>query len=474
MEIDDDGPAGTAGEHWKSRTAKDDLMSGYTYSLLFLTPMTLAFMEDTTHFFPDYSMSQRMAFGYKKGCGFVRDKCINNGETNYPDTFSTDSLRTQCTTEYSAIGMGEVRLSRCPDSVYDYFGSNRCTSSNRMDYCPLYDEQTKCATPVTDWTQRCFNMVDGTGASCMSISCDFDRQVYTVEGVTCTPGGVVNSHECPDFAIVCPYKIQTISNTPCPIDGCSLCVNGKCVRCQGSYILSFEDGKTCTTSPAGCGANCVTCVNGKCTACNNDLIPSADGLSCVAKPASCGSNCVTCVNGKCTACSNDLIPSADGSSCVAKPASCGSNCVTCVNEKCEACGAEYMVSAQRDACVLKIDRCTSADNDGKCTSCSESYHPSDDGTKCVKKGTPWWVWLIVGIVVAAVLASIIVTILCCTSCCAAAPGDKSDSDTGTSTDDCDDSSSSSSSSDECQSESFSGSTTDDSFEKTESDSTTES
>ncbi|CAD2222519.1 hypothetical protein AGDE_15543 [Angomonas deanei] len=260
MEIDDDGPAGTAGEHWKSRTAKDDLMSGYTYSLLFLTPMTLAFMEDTTFFFPDYSMAQRMPFGYKQGCGFVRDKCVNNGATIYYDAFATNSGLTRCTTEYSAIGMGEYRLSRCPDSVYDYFGNNRCTSSNRMDYCPLYDEKTKCATPVTEWTQRCFNKASGSGASCLSISCDFDRQVYTVGGVTCTPGGVVNSHECLDFAEACPYKIQPISNTPCSVEKCSVCVNGNCIRCQGSYILSFEADKICVPIP--CDPNCNTCAKG--------------------------------------------------------------------------------------------------------------------------------------------------------------------------------------------------------------------
>eukprot|EP00758_Cryptobia_borreli_P015901 Tbor_TRINITY_DN6064_c1_g1::TRINITY_DN6064_c1_g1_i19::g.10482::m.10482 len=57
-EVEDEGGGGTPVSHWERRNHKDDIMSGITDRYMFLTPITLAVMEDSGHYIVDWSKAE--------------------------------------------------------------------------------------------------------------------------------------------------------------------------------------------------------------------------------------------------------------------------------------------------------------------------------------------------------------------------------------------------------------------------------
>jgi leishmanolysin-like peptidase len=62
-----------------------------------ISPMTLALFEDSGWYTPDYNMASRYSYGrdwgYKQGCAFTTDKCLNNvthESLGTPDHFCND------------------------------------------------------------------------------------------------------------------------------------------------------------------------------------------------------------------------------------------------------------------------------------------------------------------------------------------------------------------------------------------------
>ncbi|CAD2219417.1 Leishmanolysin, putative [Angomonas deanei] len=358
MEVDDDGARGTIGSHWKMRTAKDDLMAGYIGHVMFLSPMTLAYMEDAGLYTPDYDKANILPFGYGAGCNFVRKPCISDGVSAYPQYFPTSNSTRLCTSDYSAVGRVASRSSLCSDKIYDYFGDGVCNTHAYMDFCPYYGEWERCPTSDTEWTSRCFNIFDESGAACLNISCDFDAQTYTVGGVTCAPGERVTLngavYRCLHFYEACPYRKTDGLRKPCT-PHCKRCTNGVCDSCDEPYILSASN--TCESPPSDCTPNCKRCSNNYCVQCED----------------------------------------------------------------------QYIATPESALCVRKVENCNSISNDGKCISCDGGRKPSGDGSKCVSKGVPWWVWLIVGIVAAVIIVVLIVVVLCCCYGGSAGPDDEDES-----------------------------------------------
>ncbi|CAD2219403.1 Leishmanolysin, putative [Angomonas deanei] len=516
------------GIHWMGRTSLYDVMYTSSTPVKFISHMTLAAMEDTGYYLPNYAQAETLPFGYHAGCSFLNEACIAGGKTEFPQFFAVSAGVTRCTADFSAVGSGEPRSRSCPDSRFDYFGDGKCGwLGSVMDYCPIYATSRRCEVTETDWVTRCFNYNGGTNAACLPVQCDFEKQTYTVGGSSCSEGQHVTvnsvSYECLRFFEACPYRLSDGLVTLCSIPSCEVCNGDVCTKCNDPLVPS-DDGKSCvqstTTPPAKCDPNCKTCNNGVCEACNDPYVLSTS-KTCVQTttqpPAKCDPNCKTCNNGVCEACNDPYVLSTSktcqlptptciancktcnngiceacndpyvlstsktcdlpsgtcdpncktcnngvceacndpyvlstsktcdlpsgtcdpncktcnngvceacndpyvlsaSKTCVSPSGTCTPNCKTCTNKVCSQCEDAYMITSESSLCVSKIESCVSVTDDGKCTSCTGSRKPSEDGSKCNSKGIPWWVWLIIGLVGAAVVLAIIISAVCCCCC----------------------------------------------------------
>lgn len=56
------------------------MTSVYTGSTQYVTALTLALLEDSGWYLPNYEVAQNSPFGLGAGCAFIEDSCIQDGE----------------------------------------------------------------------------------------------------------------------------------------------------------------------------------------------------------------------------------------------------------------------------------------------------------------------------------------------------------------------------------------------------------
>lgn len=82
-ELEDQGGEGTALTHWEKRILENEAMTGtHTQSPVF-SRITLALMEDSGWYKPNYSMAQPLTWGKDLGCDFVMKSCKDWIHTNF-------------------------------------------------------------------------------------------------------------------------------------------------------------------------------------------------------------------------------------------------------------------------------------------------------------------------------------------------------------------------------------------------------
>ena len=141
--------------HWKARLVYGEIMSSHTRpsTTPFVSAMTFAFFEDSGWYQMDYSMTSTpvrgATWGYKAGCAFVQEKCINDetGEVQRPPIFpnafcAVDTI--QCSGDGKRIGRCAPRAATPPSfSVLpQYQYNNGLGSLDRLvDFCPVLTDE---------------------------------------------------------------------------------------------------------------------------------------------------------------------------------------------------------------------------------------------------------------------------------------------------------------------------------------------
>ena len=168
-EIENQGGAGTELTHWEKRLFENEAMTGtYTQNPVF-SRITLALMEDTGWYRPNYSMAQMLDWGKSLGCLFAKASCKTWMESRlrkersvnpYCFAIKQNPLKMHCTHSKLSVGLCNLRKyrTRLPPE-YQYFnhlptegGSViRDTSSYGgavalADYCPFYQKFTLTGT----------------------------------------------------------------------------------------------------------------------------------------------------------------------------------------------------------------------------------------------------------------------------------------------------------------------------------------
>lgn len=218
--------------HWKTRLALGEILNPARigrYS--FVSPMTLAFLEDSGGYKIDYSVFAPplpgITWGHLKGCPFLFDECISpsTGQVVDKDAFcrpiksdrkwkcSKDAL----TVLYCFGTLPAVDTSRVPElPQYKYLGNQRYFDSESVfDHCPVFrdffdyscvDKKSR-AQGVTGAHSRCFDRP--IGPACLRTKCANDGMSYRVENSreisTCTRAGQLSATGlvCEDPSIIC-------------------------------------------------------------------------------------------------------------------------------------------------------------------------------------------------------------------------------------------------------------------------------
>ena len=243
------GSSATAGSHFERRMLPfEGMTSGLIYQQS-MSEFTLAMLEGSGWYVPDYSMADGYWFGQGQGCDFITKSCKATG-FNFEE-FCTGTAQ-GCTVQGRGAGKcaADTRSNSCrfvhPNVNYDC--DNPAAEKNaRYSSIEKYGraENSKCFTGTLSETSTtaastsfCFKYkCVGSGLS-TSLRVYLGEKYYTCKykGIY-RPAGYKGYFDCPDPLTFC----QTVGAPVCP-RGCmgrGLCVEGVC-QCNKGF-----SGKDC-------------------------------------------------------------------------------------------------------------------------------------------------------------------------------------------------------------------------------------
>jgi len=201
--------------HWKQRLFGDEYMTpSVTGGAQFISPVTFAFLEDLGWYKMDYSKTtpliQGAHWGYKEGCNFVNNQCINehgnpvqalsekffcNGRNVYPVCSANTLHKVVCDTTTNKDNLPEL---------YRYPVNGK---SSRYDYCPVYfpKRNTFCHLNPNDAAGRLVGEVLGDSSRCLDQLAPGDADTTHLQGmcfkIDCVDLGRQNTTHVPTDVI---------------------------------------------------------------------------------------------------------------------------------------------------------------------------------------------------------------------------------------------------------------------------------
>ena len=146
VELEEFGGSGTVGSHWEARILLGDYMNGVIYpEEQVISEFTLALLEDSGYYKPNYYTGGLMRYGKNKGCSFVRDRCINESHEINPlfENEFYDSIKSYHLIDASCSSGRQSRTYHAwwlwgyiPE-YYQYFEDKRYGGWPSADFCPV-------------------------------------------------------------------------------------------------------------------------------------------------------------------------------------------------------------------------------------------------------------------------------------------------------------------------------------------------
>ena len=235
--------------------------------------ISLSLFEDSGWYSVDYSYADTILWGYHKGCSFLVDACIIDGNYQSEEFCNVSSSISLCDITHTYKGACNLGYSTVPiPSQYQYFSEPYIGGNDLLaDYCPYVlptndgscQDISQVATSIDTINygeSACTNCrcLEGTyvsqfstlnthyHAGCHEVTCEGDVAVVHVgiQIVFCDPAGGISTIPGYDGYIICPVSNILCRNLPCPF-GCygkGKCINGIC-SCNkgysGTYCESF-------------------------------------------------------------------------------------------------------------------------------------------------------------------------------------------------------------------------------------------
>jgi len=244
--LENDGGSGTAGSHFERRHFLYEAMTSGVIQGLRLSEFSLAVMEGSGWYLPDYSYADQFLVGQGAGCGFLYTSCSSKDIYNYNDFCETSGQR-GCGIVGNAGGVcsSDSRSDGCqyyipvlqyhcenPDATaYARFASLESYGRTVDSKCFNGDFTTSTRTPSP--SSYCFRY------KCIGSGLSTTLRVYLGNGYfTCKSestlriSGYNGNFQCPDPLTFC----STVGKQECPRNcmGRGTCVDNQCV-CNSGY-----------------------------------------------------------------------------------------------------------------------------------------------------------------------------------------------------------------------------------------------
>ena len=146
VELEESGGSGTVASHWEARILLGDYMNGVVYpEEQVISEFTLALLEDTGYYKPNYYTGGLMRYGKHKGCEFIKNRCVNSThEINpkfenefYDSILSPDLKDASCTSGRQSRTYYAWWLYSNLPAYYQYFSDPRYGGFSPADFCPV-------------------------------------------------------------------------------------------------------------------------------------------------------------------------------------------------------------------------------------------------------------------------------------------------------------------------------------------------
>ena len=248
--LEDQGGQGSAGSHWEARYMLGDYMISTSYLDNVISDITLALFEDSELYEVEYYSGGLFKYGKNKGCAFLNNKCIINGNP-ISEEFCVTPLQPMCTQSRTAKGYCAIYQYSSIPSSYQYFSNPRYGGFLPVNYCPVansgYSDNiynpTNCKIGASSLASEygetigsnsfCFlsSLLPSSSSRnttyqsiCYRVTCNSSsKQVIVHIGsstVTCgTNGGTVNnpsgfkgSITCPKYTDICDAENNSVCN----------------------------------------------------------------------------------------------------------------------------------------------------------------------------------------------------------------------------------------------------------------------
>ena len=250
VELENQGEDGSLGSHWEARYMLGDYMISTDYIENTISDITLAFFEDTGLYKVNYYTGGLFRFGKNQGCTFLKEDCIRNNATLFPNEFCTEPEGYFCGSSHISRGDCYVFSYDYPlDGRFRYYNDKYMGGFEPADYCPVsfnfyvqeleeqYNYPFNCnhgaglyesIGEIIGSNSVCFESsldpknlyeLDYLISICYQVECDkTNRQIIVHIGdstITCpgkrtlldNPNGIVGQIQCPNYDIICTSDI---------------------------------------------------------------------------------------------------------------------------------------------------------------------------------------------------------------------------------------------------------------------------
>ncbi len=192
--------------HWKYRNLAHEVMNAIcTNRPQFISPMTLALLEDSGWYLVDYDFGATrlvpgVMWGYQDGCAILEDSCSKPLNVPFTKEFNQIAGESGRGALCSASGFGYSKYTKHHDmweqlTMFQYNGNG--SEDWEVEFCPIGAPLSaySCATADNRFKARCVDKIGQNGENipiCVQhVQCNTDRTKYTFQDpkgneATCT------------------------------------------------------------------------------------------------------------------------------------------------------------------------------------------------------------------------------------------------------------------------------------------------
>jgi hypothetical protein len=244
--MENQGGAGSAGSHFERRIFGFEYMTSSIVPDMRVSEFTLALLEGSGWYIPDYTMAEPLSWGKGEGCSFVNGSCAVNGVPKFDEFCQAGKFGCSATGRAAVTCSGYDTFSDgC--SWYVPYSYNDCEDPTSIDYAALPTKEVYGSGTGS----RCFTgnlyqsySSSGTYGYCFKFTCQgtglnttLNVQIGTTTAVCKTAGsipvtGLTGKLDCPDPVKYCGTIGKPFCKRGCMGNG--VCVNAKC-QCNSGW-----------------------------------------------------------------------------------------------------------------------------------------------------------------------------------------------------------------------------------------------